>query len=73
MAKALLGHVGGTAGVLTGADVRTASVLAANRRLTGRVRELEAQVDALRAEVEALASAVDHDDLLRLASAPALA
>ena len=62
MAKALLGHVGG-------ADRRLASALAANRRLTGQVAELEAQVVALRAELEALVGGVDHEDLLRLSPA----
>ena len=56
MAKALLGHVGGT-------DLRLVDEV---RRLRGRVRELEAEVGSLRAANEALVSAVHVDDDLSL-------
>ena len=65
MAKALLGHMGGV----------DHHALAENRRLTHRVRDLEAEVMRLREENEALVGALDHDALIRLAAPtePALA
>ena len=65
MAKALLGHVGNV-------DYR---MVAEVRRLQQRVRDLEIEVGNLQAENDALASAVNHDDLIRLAAEkqPALA
>ena len=63
MAKALLGHVGPF-------DARSVAEV---RRLTLRVRELEAEILRLRAENDALAAAVQHDDLLTLTEEPVLA
>lgn len=65
MAKALLGHVGNV-------DYR---MVAEVRRLQQRVHELETEVRHLQAENSALASAVNHDDLIRLSAEkqPALA
>ena len=54
MAKALLGHVGGT-------DPR---LLEEARRLRTRVRDLEAQVMRLKDETDSLAAAL-HDGQLR--------
>jgi len=56
MAKALLGHVGGS-------DPLVAAQLAS---LRGRVRDLEAEVMRLRAENDALAAASVPGDLLTL-------
>ena len=56
MAKALLGHVGGS-------DPVVAAQLASLRR---RVRDLEAEVLRLRAENDALAAATVPGDLLTL-------
>ena len=58
MAKALLGHVGNV-------DYR---MVAEVRRLQQRVRDLEIEVRHLQAENVALASAVNHDDLIRLSA-----
>jgi hypothetical protein len=65
MAKALIGHVGGT-------DPRT---IAEMRRLLERVRTLEAEVVRLRAENDALAASVPDSPLISLdvAKEPALA
>jgi hypothetical protein len=63
MAKALLGHVGGI----------DHHMLAENRRLQQRVRDLEAEMLRLRAENDALAAALRHEDLLTLTPEPALA
>lgn len=65
MAKALLGHVG------IGNDLRMAAEV---RRLTARVRELEAELAQTRAANEALlASMTVEDDISRISHAePAL-
>ena len=65
MAKALLGHVGNV-------DYR---MVAEVRRLQQRVHDLEMEVRHLQAENDALASAVNHDELIRLSAEkqPALA
>ncbi len=56
MAKALLGHVGGTG----------PGVVLEVRRLRERVRDLEAEVLRLQSENDALASALHHEDLMSL-------
>lgn len=54
MAKALLGHVGGS-------DPR---VLAEMRRLQQRVQDLESELMRIQSENDALSAAVRHDSLL---------
>jgi hypothetical protein len=54
MAKALLGHVGGS-------DPR---VLAEMRRLQQRVQDLESELVRIQAENDALSAAARHDSLL---------
>ena len=65
MAKALIGHVGGS-------DTR---VVMEMRRLQERVRSLEAEVLRLRSENDALATSVDDAHLIALevTKEPALA
>jgi hypothetical protein len=65
MAKALLGHLGGT-------DVHTTGELT---RLRLRVKDLESLIIRLQAENDALAAAAEHDELLTYDSdqEPALA